>query len=107
VLAVPWHPRQSNPQFAQAAAQLWGGDINWRTALSYDALQVLQAAAKGNLTAARPALAEALGASGFSATGATGAISFLPSGDRNSTVTLVRVQPGQRSGTGFDFVPFN
>lgn len=113
VLAVPWHPRQSNPQFAQTAAQLWGGDINWRTALSYDALQVLKAAAAtGNLTptlaapAARPALAEALGASGFSATGATGAISFLPSGDRNSTVTLVRVEPGQRSGTGFDFVPF-
>ena len=113
VLAVPWHPRQSNPQFAQAAAQLWGGDINWRTALSYDALQVLKAAATGNLTpalaapAARQALAEALGASGFSAPGATGVISFLPSGDRNSTVTLVRVQPGQRSGTGFDFVPLN
>lgn len=113
VLAVPWHPRQSNPQFAQAAAQLWGGDINWRTALSYDALQVLKAAAAtGNLTPAvaapqaRPALAQSLGASGFSATGATGAISFLPSGDRNSTITLVRVEPGQRSGTGFDFVPF-
>jgi branched-chain amino acid transport system substrate-binding protein len=114
VLAVPWHPRQSNPQFAQTAAQLWGGDINWRTALSYDALQVLKAAAAtANLTpalaapAARQALAQSLGASGFSATGATGAISFLPSGDRNSTITLVRVEPGQRSGTGFDFVPFN
>lgn len=113
VLAVPWHPRKSNPQFAQAAAQLWGGDINWRTALSYDALQVLQAAAAtGNVTpalaapAARQALAQVLGDSGFTATGSTGAISFLPSGDRNSTVTLVRVEPGQRSGTGFDFVPF-
>jgi len=79
---VPWHPLRSTPPFAQNASSLWGGDVNWRTAL-----------------------ATALWGQGFSATGSTGAVGFLPSGDRNATVQLVKVQPGTRSGTGFNLVP--
>jgi branched-chain amino acid transport system substrate-binding protein len=111
VLTVPWHPQKSTPPFAQVSANLWGGDVNWRTALSYDAFQVLRAArTSGNVTPAmgqqgRAAIAQALTGQGFSASGSTGAISFLPSGDRNATVLLVQVQPGSRSGAGFDFVP--
>ncbi|MEB3288848.1 MAG: ABC transporter substrate-binding protein [Leptolyngbya sp.] len=111
ILTVPWHPLRSTPPFAQNAASLWGGDVNWRTALSYDAFQALKAArtggnvAPGSGVSGRTALATALGGQGFSATGSTGAVSFLPSGDRNATVQLVKVQPGTRSGTGFDFVP--
>ncbi|PZV21385.1 MAG: hypothetical protein DCF21_02455 [Leptolyngbya sp.] len=111
VVTVPWHPLKSMPPFAQTSSSLWGGDVNWRTALSYDAFQAFRSArSAGNVTAAsgqqgRAAIGQALAGQGFSATGSTGAISFLPSGDRNTTVLLVQVEPGSRSGTGFDFVP--
>jgi branched-chain amino acid transport system substrate-binding protein len=111
ILTVPWHPLRSTPPFAQNASSLWGGDVNWRTALSYDAFQALRSAqsagnvAPGSGATGRSTLATSLGGQGFSATGSTGAVSFLPSGDRNATVLLVEVQPGTRSGTGFDFVP--
>ncbi|TVQ05621.1 MAG: hypothetical protein EA368_18980 [Leptolyngbya sp. DLM2.Bin27] len=111
VVTVPWHPLKSTPPFAQVAASTWGGDINWRTALSYDAFQALSSArtvgnvAPGSGVQGRTALGQAMAGQGFAASGATGAISFLPSGDRNATVLLVKVEPGSRSGTGFDFVP--
>jgi len=44
---------------------------------------------------------------GSYAPGATGTIRFLPSGDRNQGVNLVTIQPSDRSGFGFDFVPTN
>lgn len=111
VVTVPWHPLKSTPPFAQTSSGLWGGDVNWRTALSYDAFQVLSSArtignvAPGSGTSGRAAIGQALTTQGFSANGSTGAINFLPSGDRNTTVLLVEVKPGSRSGTGFDFVP--
>jgi branched-chain amino acid transport system substrate-binding protein len=111
VVTVPWHPLKSTPPFAQTAASLWGGDINWRTALSYDAFQALQSArSQGNVTPdrgqqGRTAIGQTLAGQGFTANGSTGPISFLPSGDRNTTVLLVSIEPGSRSGTGFDFVP--
>jgi branched-chain amino acid transport system substrate-binding protein len=111
-VVVPWHPQKADAKFTQASANLWGGDINWRTALSYDAFQALRSArTTGNVTPemgtqGRVPLGQALAGQGFTATGTTGPISFLPSGDRNSNILLVKVQPGSRSGTGFDFVPF-
>lgn len=111
VITVPWHPLKSTPPFAQVSSGLWGGDVNWRTALSYDAFQALRSArtvanVSPNAGAqGRTALGQSLAAQGFSASGSTGAISFLPSGDRNAAVLLVQVEPGSRSGTGFDFVP--
>jgi branched-chain amino acid transport system substrate-binding protein len=112
VLSVPWHPLASaNPNFVQASSSLWGGDVNWRTAFAYDAMQTLRSArSTASVTPqmgveGRTKFNSALTGSGFSANGTTGVITFLPSGDRNSKVLLVRVQPGNRSGTGFDFVP--
>lgn len=112
ILSVPWHPLKSaDPQFVKTASSLWGGDVNWRTALSYDALQAIRAArSAGNVKPqsgiqGRIALAKALGNPSFAAKGTTGAINFLPSGDRNSSVILVKIQPGSRSATGYDFVP--
>jgi branched-chain amino acid transport system substrate-binding protein len=34
-----------------------------------------------------------------------GEINFQLSGDRQTQVTLIKVQPGKSSGTGYDFVP--
>ncbi|MBW4629442.1 MAG: ABC transporter substrate-binding protein [Brasilonema octagenarum HA4186-MV1] len=49
VLTIPWFreaPQSKN--FAQKAAQQWGGQISWRTATSYDATQALIQALSSN-----------------------------------------------------------
>ncbi len=104
VLAVPWHI-DGNPSsdFPQKSRQLWGADVNWRTALAYDATRAFIAALELNPT--REGVKQALTSSNFSATGASGAIRFLSSGDRNAPVQLVKIAPGTRSRTGYDFVP--
>jgi branched-chain amino acid transport system substrate-binding protein len=104
VVAVPWI-LLSNPQsqFAQTARSLWGGDVNWRSATSYDAVLTLSAAMRQNPS--RDGVQQALANAGFTVNGATGTIRFLPSGDRNQAMQLATIQPGARSGYGFDFVP--
>jgi branched-chain amino acid transport system substrate-binding protein len=102
VLSVPWHPSlAAGSAFAVNAKKLWGGSGNWRTAMSYDATWAIRSGLQSGTT--REQLQQALSNSGFSAKGATGAIQFLPSGDRMMKVVLVKVQPGKESGTGYDF----
>lgn len=104
VLAVSWHidgDRKSD--FPQKSRRLWGADVSWRSALSYDATVALIAALKLNPT--RSGVQQALTSSDFSTTGASGTIRFLASGDRNAPVQLVKIVPGSRSGTGYDFEP--
>jgi branched-chain amino acid transport system substrate-binding protein len=104
VLGVPWHALGSaNPQFSAAARSLWGGDVNWRTAMAYDATQALIEALAKNPS--RSGIQVTLSESGFNVIGASGSIKFLKSGDRNAGVQLVKVQPGDRSSYGYDFVP--
>lgn len=104
VVAVPW-VLLSNPQsaFVQTAKSLWGGDVNWRSAMSYDAAQALIAAMGQNPT--REGIQQALANPSFAIQGATGTIRFLPSGDRNQAMQLVTVEAGNRSGYGYDFIP--
>lgn len=104
VLAVPWHIL-GNPEaeFPKAANQLWGREVNWRTAMAYDATIALIAGIGRNPS--RTGVQQALSASDFSATGAAGAIRFLPSGDRNQTVQLVTIKPGTRTSFGYEFIP--
>ena len=106
VLSVVWHPTQfpENP-FSANANKLWdlrGGAVNWRTAMAYDATQVIITALKRSNT--RQELQKVLSSPAFSVNGATGTIKFLPSGDRDGKSILVKVQP---SGTGYDFVRLN
>ncbi|MGF2036669.1 MAG: ABC transporter substrate-binding protein [Nostoc sp. CmiVER01] len=104
VLAVPWHiDGAPKSDFPQKSRQLWGGDVSWRSALSYDATVALIEALKRNPT--RSGVQQALLSSDFSATGASGTIRFLASGDRNAPVQLVKIVPGSRSCTGYDFEP--
>jgi branched-chain amino acid transport system substrate-binding protein len=104
VLAIPWHIG-ANPQaeFTKAANQLWGGEVNWRTAMAYDAAKALIAGIERNPT--RTGVQQALSAPNFSAQGAAGDIKFLPSGDRNQTVQLVTIQSGSGTPWGYKFVP--
>jgi branched-chain amino acid transport system substrate-binding protein len=104
VLAVPWHIL-GNPEaeFPKAANQLWGAEINWRTAMAYDATKALIAGIEQNPT--RTGVQQALCASDFSATGAANPIRFLPSGDRNQVVQLVTIQPVNNKVPGYEFIP--
>ncbi len=100
VLTVPWYPQTSN-SFTTNARQLWGGSVNWRTAMAYDATQTLsKAVAAGS---SRQQLQQTLANPEFSARGATSEVHFLPSGDRNLKGTLIKIEPGNKSGTGYDF----
>lgn len=103
VVAVPWviSPNLRSP-FVATSQQLWGGDVNWRTAMAYDAVQVLAEGLRTNPS--RQGIQQTL-ANTFEVEGATGRIRFLSSGDRNQPMQLVTVQPGNRSGYGYDFVP--
>jgi branched-chain amino acid transport system substrate-binding protein len=104
VVAVPWII-QSNAasEFASESRQLWGGDVNWRTAMAYDATIALSAALR--VDPSREGVAQALIDPSFVATGATGTIRFLPSGDRNQPMQLVQVLPSDRTGFGYAFEP--
>ena len=103
VLSVPWYQKPvARNSFIINAQELWGGGVNWRTAMAYDATQtVSQAIASG---ADRQNLQQTIANPEFSTQGATSEISFLPSGDRNLQGGLVKIKPGKKSGTGYDFV---
>ncbi|MEO1146723.1 MAG: ABC transporter substrate-binding protein [Cyanobacteria bacterium J06638_22] len=103
-VAVPW-VIQSNAEseFAIASRQLWGGAVNWRTAMAYDATTALSAGLSVDPT--RDGLTQALKDPSFSVEGATGTIRFLPSGDRNQPMQLVQVTPSDRTGFGYAFEP--
>jgi branched-chain amino acid transport system substrate-binding protein len=104
VIAVPWHAGlETNSSFTTNANKLWGSAGNWRTAMAYDATLVAVSGLK--LGQSREQVQQALSNSGFVVQGATGAIQFLPSGDRLLKASLVRVQPGKESGTNYDFTP--
>ncbi|MGL6340471.1 MAG: ABC transporter substrate-binding protein, partial [Waterburya sp.] len=112
VLAVPWHIEgNTNPDFIQAANNLWRGKVNWRTAMAYDATQSLIAGIKDNPS--RQGIQQTLSQEGFSVAGASGTVKFLPSGDRaaylkdnrNQAVQLVKVEVDSNSEFGYSFVP--
>jgi branched-chain amino acid transport system substrate-binding protein len=107
VVAIPWHVlAHPNSPFVREAAQLWKtSNVNWRTAMAYDAAQAFITALGENPS--RQGIQKALSSPTFTAPGASGNVRFLPSGDRNQPVQLVIVQPGERSGFGYDFVPVN
>jgi branched-chain amino acid transport system substrate-binding protein len=104
VLTVPWHPDfLTNNSFAGNAVKLWGGDVNWRSATSYDATVAIAGGLRKNAT--REGLQQTLSSNSFELEGAAGKITFQPSGDRANASILVKVSKGDRSGVGYDFVP--
>ena len=106
----------NDPKIAQEIAQelvkdeiqdnieLWGGAVNWRTAMTYDAVKTIAQGLESAST--RQQLQETLATPQFSTEGATASINFLASGDRNSQGTLIKIEPGAKSETGYDFVSY-
>ncbi len=90
VLAVPWHiAADPTADFPKMSRQLWGGDVSWRTAMTYDASQALIQALKEAQD--RQGVQAALVSPGFAAEGASGTVRFLRSGDRNQRTQLVKI----------------
>jgi len=103
VVAIPWHIDASpDPSFPASSRSLWRATVNWRTALSYDAVRAFAEALR--TTPSREGIQQALKAPSFQASGASGPIRFLPSGDRNASIQLVTVEPGSGPG-GYIFTP--
>ncbi|WP_206756883.1 ABC transporter substrate-binding protein, partial [Planktothrix sp. FACHB-1355] len=79
IVGVPWHiDADPKSDFSQQSRKLWGADVNWRTALAYDAVRSLIAALQFNPT--RTGIQQTLSSSNFSTTAASGIVRFLPSG---------------------------
>jgi branched-chain amino acid transport system substrate-binding protein len=101
VLPGAWHPAIPAAKiFASKARQLWGGEVNWRTATAYDATEAIIAGLNKNTS--RSGLQEAIRNPNFSATGAGEPVKFLPTGDVRGTPLLLQIQP---SLNGYDFAP--
>ncbi len=115
VIAVPWHSMDSpNQEFPQAAEKLWGGSVSWRTALAYDATQVLIKALQTKNQLSRKTLQQVLANPNFQANGATGTIQFHSNGDRNDqeskpTTKLVKLVVNKQGNLMFvplDTMPY-
>jgi branched-chain amino acid transport system substrate-binding protein len=105
-LAIPWHSHTDpDAPFVQRSRDLWNGEVNWRTALTYDATQAFVVAMEQAPHPTRQSIHRTLQHPNFFAQGGTGVVRFLPTGDRNQGMQLVRVQAGFVSGFGYDFVP--
>ncbi len=103
-VAVFWHI-DGNPEsdFPRRSKELWKAEVNWLSAMGYDATRAFIVALERSPS--REGVQKALLASDFSATGASGQVLFQRTGDRNGSIQLVKVLPGTKSGAGYDFVP--
>jgi branched-chain amino acid transport system substrate-binding protein len=96
-------------EFVQNSKKLWGGDVDWQTAMAYDATQAILQAIKANPKATRETIKDALSRPGFIVEkGASQRFQFNHN-DGDSIVRLVQIQKKKslkesRSGTGYDFV---
>jgi branched-chain amino acid transport system substrate-binding protein len=102
VLVSPWSPLEPQSKtFADRAQQLWGGQVSWRTATSYDAgIAIVTALRQSNGT--RQGLQQALHNPQFSVEGSSDPVKFLPTGDRILQPKIVRIQ---RVGNRWTFLP--
>jgi branched-chain amino acid transport system substrate-binding protein len=97
-LVTPWQ-NPLEPQsgsFADRSQRLWGGQVSWRTAMSYDAgMAIITGLRQSNGT--RQGLQQALHHPQFSAEGASDRVKLLPTGDRvfQPKIAQVRQVDGQ------------
>jgi len=94
VLAVPWHiAADPTADFPKMARKLWGGDVSWRTAMTYDASKALIQALQKSQDCS--GIQATLVSPEFSAEGASRTVRFLRSGDRNQRTQLVKIVPAK------------
>ena len=90
VIPSPWLSEENRySNFPKMAMQYWGGKVNWRTAMTYDAVKAIALGLKqGNN---RSDLQSALTQADFTVDGVTGKFQF-ERGDRLGQIQLARIQ---------------
>ena len=88
VISVHWHPLSSkNKKFPEDAVKLWGGAVNTRTALTYDATKTMIKAMEMQKKPSREGMQKMLSDPNFMTEGATGTIQFeQKTGDRKKAI---------------------
>ncbi|MCC3568633.1 MULTISPECIES: bifunctional serine/threonine-protein kinase/ABC transporter substrate-binding protein [unclassified Microcoleus] len=107
-VSVFWHPLISfDKKFPVNAEKLWGGPVNTRSALTYDAAKTLIKSLELQPEPSREGMQKTLASPDFKADGATGIIEFdLTTGNRkNPPKALAHVVPCAREQFGVTFVP--
>jgi branched-chain amino acid transport system substrate-binding protein len=107
-ISVFWHPLISfDKKFPQNVEKLWGGPVNTRAALTYDAARTLVKALEMQREPSREGMQKTLAAPNFQAAGATGIIEFDPNtrNRQNPPKRLVHIVPCSKEQFGFTFVP--
>jgi eukaryotic-like serine/threonine-protein kinase len=107
-ISTPWHPLTSfDKKFPENAEKLWGGLVNSRSALTYDAARTLIKSLEMQPQPTREGMQKSLADPNFKAEGATGIIEFeLNNGNRkNPAKVLVHIVPCSRKKFGLTFVP--
>lgn len=107
-ISVFWHPLISfDKQFPENAKKLWGGSLNTRSALTYDASRTLIKALEMQPEPTREGMQKTLADPNFKAEGATGIIEFDPNNRnrKNPYKGLVHIVPCAREQFGVTFVP--
>ncbi|MEG4507828.1 bifunctional serine/threonine-protein kinase/ABC transporter substrate-binding protein [Microcoleus sp. F6_B4] len=107
VTSSSWHPlADPDPTFAENARKLWGGNVNHRSALTYDAILTLITAIEMQQQPSREGMQHTIASQDFRATGATGTIEFDDKGDRkNFRPELVHIVKCEKEKFGVTFVP--
>ncbi|MFN6477988.1 ABC transporter substrate-binding protein [Nostoc sp. DedQUE07] len=95
IIVVPWFreaPQAIN--FAEKAKKLWGGEVSWRTATSYDATQAFIQALSSNSN--RTTILERLENAKFSVNETSGyPLKFNSEGERETEPILVQIKSGK------------
>ncbi len=113
VFAVPWHINTSeNKEFRDNAEKLWKDDnklwkrdVNWRTALSYDAAQAFIEVIRRKANPTDKEIQELLHQLEVKK-GASGIVSFSDDGDRKEEkMELVKVQVDEDAPDQYEFIP--
>jgi len=107
-ISVFWHPLISfDKKFPHNAEKLWGGPLNTRSALTYDAARTLIKALEMQPEPSREGMQKTLADPNFKAEGATGIIEFdSKTGNRkNPPKGLAHIVPCSREQFGVTFVP--
>lgn len=107
-ISVFWHPLTSfDKKFPQNTEKLWGGPVNTRSALTYDASRTLIKALEMQPEPSREGMQQTLADPNFKAEGATGIIEFdSKTGNRkNPPKGVAHIVPCSREQFGVTFVP--
>lgn len=107
-ISVFWHPLISfDKKFPQNAEKLWGGPVNTRSALTYDAARTLIKALEMQPEPSREGMQKTLADPNFKAEGATGIIEFdSKTGNRkNPPKRVAHIVPCSTAIYGVTFVP--